>query len=718
MKKILGLLAIVVSVLIVSGTISKRAEANKALFGTGSQDEREVAKRISLDILRDRAAQSAIGNVDEFEIQKVEIDELRMAHTRVRQTVGGVPVWGGEAIVHLKSDGTLATVTDDLRENISVNTTANFSQKEALRFAENAYAGRAKQTDSPMVDLYVYRGETRDHLVYRVETPRLDGTRHTSAPVVFIDAHTGEKVFEYDNLQTGTGNSLYSGTVAIDTSQSGSTFYMEDLSRKMGTFNMNNTGNTTTGTGGTQSRYSGTDDIWGVSGTGTNTEDAGVDAHWGARWTYDYFLNVHGRNGINGSGGPGTTAAAANSGVSLITSRVHFGRNYNNAFWYQNKMTYGDGNGTTFSPLTTVDIAGHEMTHGVTQYSANLTYSSESGALNESMSDVFGSMTELYSRGGVVTGDTWKIGEQSYTPATSGDALRYMDNPHLAGNGGYTSNDDPDHYTERYTGTADSGGVHINSGIANHAYYLAAAGGTHHLSGVTVIGIGATDAARIWYRALTVYMTSGTNFSAARTAMLNAATDLFGSSSAQYTTIATTWCAVGVGTCPGGSTPTPTPTPTPSGNELIVNGGFEGSASPWVGSGTGYFYTANGNAPHGGTGYIYFGVNNSVTGQSYQSVSIPSTATGTMTFWLNVTSSETTTTTQYDKLFVEVRNTSGTLLSTLATYSNLNKTTQGSYSQKSFNVAAYKGQTVRIQFRSTMDSSITTTFRVDDVSVK
>ncbi|MGB5012649.1 MAG: M4 family metallopeptidase [Pyrinomonadaceae bacterium] len=718
MKKILGLLAIVVSVLIVSGTISKRAEANKALFGTGSQDEREVAKRISLDILRDRAAQSAIGNVDEFEIQKVEIDELRMAHTRVRQTVGGVPVWGGEAIVHLKSDGTLATVTDDLRENISVNTTANFSQKEALRFAENAYAGRAKQTDSPMVDLYVYRGETRDHLVYRVETPRLDGTRHTSAPVVFIDAHTGEKVFEYDNLQTGTGNSLYSGTVAIDTSQSGSTFYMEDLSRKMGTFNMNNTGNTTTGTGGTQSRYSGTDDIWGVSGTGTNTEDAGVDAHWGARWTYDYFLNVHGRNGINGSGGPGTTAAAANSGVSLITSRVHFGRNYNNAFWYQNKMTYGDGNGTTFSPLTTVDIAGHEMTHGVTQYSANLTYSSESGALNESMSDVFGAMTELYSRGGVVTGDTWKIGEQSYTPATSGDALRYMDNPHLAGNGGYTSNDDPDHYTERYTGTADSGGVHINSGIANHAYYLAAAGGTHHLSGVTVIGIGATDAARIWYRALTVYMTSGTNFSAARTAMLNAATDLFGSSSAQYTTIATTWCAVGVGTCPGGSTPTPTPTPTPSGNELIVNGGFEGSASPWVGSGTGYFYTANGNAPHGGTGYIYFGVNNSVTGQSYQSVSIPSTATGTMTFWLNVTSSETTTTTQYDKLFVEVRNTSGTLLSTLATYSNLNKTTQGSYSQKSFNVAAYKGQTVRIQFRSTMDSSITTTFRVDDVSVK
>jgi hypothetical protein len=492
---------------------------------------------------------------------------------------------------------------------------------------------------------------------------------------------------------------------------------MEDLTRKMGTFNMNNTGNTTTGTGGTQSRYTGTDDIW----TATN-ERTGVDAHYGAAKTFDYFKNVHGRNGINGSGGPGTTAAAANGSISLIASRVHFGSGYNNAFWYNNQMTYGDGDGTSFTPLVSLDIAGHEMTHGVTQFSANLTYSNESGALNESMSDVFGAMVESYARGGVVDGDTWKIGEQCYTPNTAGDALRYMDNPHGAGNSGYTTDDDPDHYAERYTGTADSGGVHVNSGIGNKAFHLAVAGGTHHRSGVTVTGIGATDAAKIWYRAFTVYMTSGTNFAGARTAMLNSATDLFGASSAQYNTIATTWCAVGIGACPVTSTPTPTPTvtptPTPSTSELLVNGGFEGSASPWTGSGSGYFYTANGNYPQGGTGYIYFGVNNSVSGQSYQQVSIPSTATGTLTFWLNVTSSETTTTTQYDKLFVEVRNTAGTLLSTPATYSNLNKTTVGSYSQKSLNLSAYKGQTVRIQFRSTTDSSVATTFRVDSASLK
>lgn len=171
----------------------------------------------------------------------------------------------------------------------------------------------------------------------------------------------------------------------------------------------------------------------------------------------------------------------------------------------------------------------------------------------------------------------------------------------------------------------------------------------------------------------------------------------------------------------GGPTPTPTPSPSPSptpGGNLLVNGGFEGSLTPWVNSGSGAFYTSNGSYPRSGTGYVYFGVNNSVIGQSYQTVSIPSTATGTLNFYLNVTSSETTTTTAYDRLFVEVRNTSGTLLTTLGSFSNLNKTTAGNYTLRSFNVAAYLGQTVRIQFRCTMDSSITSTFRVDDVSLQ
>ena len=712
MKKILGILALfVLAASVVFISTGGKVGASKNIFENGSQDELEKAKQISIEILRGQATQRAIGTVDEFTVSKVEIDELKMAHTRVRQTVGGVPVWEGEAIVHLKANGELSVITDALKENISViSTEPSFSTKDAVNYAINLDTSAAKLTDKPIIDLWIYRGETRDHLVYRVELPRLDGTEHTSVPVIFIDAHTGEKVNEYNSLATGTGNSLYSGTVTISTSSAGGTFYMEDLTRRQGTFNMNNTGNTTTGTGGTQSRYTGTDDVWSAT-----AERAGVDAHYGAAKTYDYFQSVHNRNGIDGNNGPGTTVAGANSGISLVSSRVHFGSGYNNAFWYQDKMSYGDGNGSTFSPLVTLDICGHEMTHGITERSANLTYQNESGALNESMSDVFGAMVELYSDGGTISADTWKIGEDSYTPGTPGDALRYMDNPHAKSGGGYTADDDPDHYNERYTGTADSGGVHINSGIGNKAFYLAAVGGTHHLSGVIVTGMGTTDASRIWYRALTVYMTSGTNFSGARTATINAANDLFGSTSVQANTMAQTWCAVGVGACPSG-----TPTPTPGGctTELLSNGGFEGSAAPWVGSGTGYFYINQGNYPQAGTGYIYFGVNNSVSGQSFQTVSIPSTACGTLTFWLNVTSAETTTTQAYDNLFVEVRNTSGTLLATSATYSNLNKGTAGVYSQKSLNLAAYKGQTVRVQFRSTTDTSLATTFRVDSASLK
>ncbi len=530
MKKFLGILAVIAAALFVFGIVSKKADANQPIFGGGDKaDDQETAKQISLGILRGRAMQRAIGRPDDYSVKRVEIDSLRMAHTHVQQVIDGVPVWEGEAIVHLKPDGELSLITDDLKENISINTRANFKPDEALRIALLTKNGRNRvMTDEPIINLWIYRGEERDHLAYRVEMPRIDGTEKTSVPVVFVDAHTGDQIYEYDNLQTGTGNSLYSGTVTISTSQSGANFYMEDTTRRMGTFNMNNTGNTTTGTGGTQSRFTDADDSW----TATNAR-AGVDAHYGAAKTFDYYQTVHGRNGIDGNFGPGTTTAAAN-GVSIVASRVHFGSNYNNAFWYQNMMSYGDGNGSTFSPLTTIDICGHEMTHGVTERTANLTYSSESGALNESFSDIFGAMVELYADGGTSTGDTWKIGEDAYTPGTPGDALRRMDNPNAVG--------DPDHYSLRlYPGTCtpsnanDQCGVHTNSSISNHAYYLLANGGTNRVSGVNVTGIGTNDAGRIFYRALTVYMTASTNFAGARTATLNAATDLFGSSSTQYT---------------------------------------------------------------------------------------------------------------------------------------------------------------------------------------
>jgi hypothetical protein len=153
------------------------------------------------------------------------------------------------------------------------------------------------------------------------------------------------------------------------------------------------------------------------------------------------------------------------------------------------------------------------------------------------------------------------------------------------------------------------------------------------------------------------------------------------------------------------------------GSELLTNGGFEGSASPWVLS-SGFIWTGTGSFPHSGAGYVIGGAANNVNGTAYQQVGIPTTAGGTLTFWLNVTTSETTTTTPFDKLMVEVRNTAGTVLATLATYSNLNGGTAGVYSQKTLDLSAFKGQTVRVTFHATTDVSLATSFRVDDVSLK
>jgi thermolysin len=486
----------------------------------------------------DKAAASLGATRAEFVRSSAFRDDLGIEHTRFQQTVRGVKVFGGEAIVHRGPTGN-EVITDDFRQGLRVANAARLNDSEAIAKAISLHGGFDKLTAEPVSELVVLPlegGEAR--LTYKVELRQEDGSHETSMPVFFIDAESGEKIWGYDNLQTaavtGTLKTLYSGSPTGATFQSGTTYYMEDVGRKVGAFDMRN--------GSTAYRFTDTDNIWG-SNTTASTQSAGADAHYGAQKTYDYYKLTHARNGIDGAGGPGGYTSI--DGVTkLISSRVHYGTNYNNAYWSSPYMTYGDGDGVTFRSLVTLDIAGHEMTHGVTQYSAGLVYSNESGALNESMSDVFGAMVERYARG--ETTNTWLIGEEAYTPSTAGDALRYMDNPHRKAGGTYTVDDDPCHYAERYTGTSDNGGVHINSGIANHAFYLLAKGGTNHRSGVAVTGIGADAAAAIWYRALTGYMTSSTNFKGARTATLNAAAALYGSGSANYNAVAQAWTAVGV----------------------------------------------------------------------------------------------------------------------------------------------------------------------------
>jgi Zn-dependent metalloprotease len=242
-----------------------------------------------------------------------------------------------------------------------------------------------------------------------------------------------------------------------------------------------------------------------------------------------------------------------NAGAKLISS-VHYSTNYVNAYWNSSQMVYGDGDGSTAINLSwSMDVTAHELTHAVTERTAGLNYSGESGGLNESMSDVFGNVCESFRVGGAalpidgtyadpwrgnIAYKTWYVGEDIWTPSTAGDALRYMDDPARDGSS-----------ADYYSSSIGNLDVHYSSGLGNLAFKLLSTGGTHPRgkSSIAVTGIGIAKAAQIWYRALTTYMTATTNYAAAKTATLSAASDLYGSTSAEYDSVKNTWEALGVG---------------------------------------------------------------------------------------------------------------------------------------------------------------------------
>jgi Zn-dependent metalloprotease len=263
------------------------------------------------------------------------------------------------------------------------------------------------------------------------------------------------------------------------------------------------------------------DNLWGDF-TNDDRATAGTDAHFGLALTWDYYLQVHGRLGIYEPG-------------KGILSRVHFGNDYVNAYWSAacQCVTYGDGDGVTASPLVSIDIIAHELTHGVTAATADLIYTGESGGLNESMSDIFATAVEFYAADFSDTVPEYWAGEDVWTPAVADDALRYLDDPTRDGRS-------IDHYDD-YTSNLD---VHFSSGLANHVFYLLSEGGPHASTGEPVTPIGRDQAAQVFYLALTGYMTPDTDFAAAKQATMQAALDLYGSVTAQL--VAAAWEACGV----------------------------------------------------------------------------------------------------------------------------------------------------------------------------
>ena len=257
------------------------------------------------------------------------------------------------------------------------------------------------------------------------------------------------------------------------------------------------------------------------------TNDVTVnEAHDGAGATYDFYKEVFDRNSID------------NRGMRL-DSTVHYRRNYDNAFWNGSQMVYGDGDGEIFNRFTiSIDVIGHELTHGVTQFTANLEYQDQPGALNESMSDVFGSLVKQYSLKQTAEQADWLIGEGLFTANVNGVALRSMKEPGTAYDDPQLGKDpQPAHMDNLYTGDQDNGGVHINSGIPNRAFYLAA---------TEIGGYAWEKAGKIWYTALTTRLQSNSDFAAAANITIEIAEQLYGKDSPEQNAVRNGWQTVGV----------------------------------------------------------------------------------------------------------------------------------------------------------------------------
>ncbi|MGA5354256.1 MULTISPECIES: M4 family metallopeptidase [unclassified Streptomyces] len=478
------------------------------------------------------AQQIGLGAEEKLVAKDVVRDADGTVHTRYERTYAGLPVLGGDLVVHTSPAGKTKGVTKATEASIKVasltpKVAAATAEKQAVILAKEAGSAQTSADRAPRKVIWAATG--KPVLAYETVVGGLQDDGTPNELHVITDAATGEKLYEYQGIKTGTGKTLYSGTVTLGTYKSGSTYQLYDTSR--GGHKTYNLARKTSGTG---TLFTDADDVWGTGTASSSSSDqtAAADAAYGAQVTWDFYKDTFGRNGIRNDG-------------KAAYSRVHYSSGYVNAFWDDSCfcMTYGDGQGNTH-PLTSLDVAGHEMSHGVTSVTAGLIYSGESGGLNEATSDILATGVEFYANNPSDPGD-YLIGEKIDING-DGTPLRYMDKPSKDGAS-----------ADYWSSSLSRKDVHYSSGVANHFFYLLSEGsGAKTINGVsynsptydgsTVTGIGRDKALQIWYKALTEYMTSTTNYKGARTATLNAAADLYGSSSTEYKTVAAAWSAVNV----------------------------------------------------------------------------------------------------------------------------------------------------------------------------
>lgn len=479
-------------------------------------NDKELSKKeIAMAYIQENSKEfKLLNNADvSFEVTDETADEeTGTHHVKLEQTYKGIPIYGADQTIALDKDNTVTSyfgqVVSDLNVKNEVNGTS-ISEEKAVdifkRELENKI-GEVNQYDGDIqTEPYIYEYEGTFYQTYLV-------TASTTNPKVgywhyFIDATNGDIIDHFNAAHnvTAFGTGVFGDRKKFEAQAYEGMYRLFDETRGDGVVTYDNDTGVNL-------------DILSVNKM--FKDGSAVDAHANAQTTYDYYMDTFGRDSVDDNG-------------QILISAVHVGDNWNNASWNGRQMSYGDGDGERFHPLAGgLDVAAHEMTHGVIQHTANLVYRDESGALNESLADIFGAMVDR---------DDWLIGEEIMADGTM--ALRSLEDP-AALIERRTQAPYPDHWSLRYIGDLDNGGVHINSSINNKAAYLVSEGGEHY--GVTVDGIGRDATEQIYYRALDLYLTSSSDFSMMRQAAIQAAGDLYGSNSDQAEAVEQAYNAVGV----------------------------------------------------------------------------------------------------------------------------------------------------------------------------
>jgi len=491
----------------------------------------------------------------ELRVRLQRADTLISGRTieQLDQYHGDVRVWGGTLTRQLDRSGVAISVFGTLYSDITVDTTPNVTQldaKSAIELAGGTQLGPDRLPE--LVVLPMDDGTMR--LAWAGEIFTLSDRLQ-----IFIDAKSGTEIRRYSlwerqapNSFVGRGTGVLGDTKKLSTFALSGTFIAFDSLRPPDISTYDFRSNLTRAlqflngliplVSSDYATATAAGDVWG--------DGAVVDAHVYAGYTYDYYYKRFGRQGLDN----------ANRRITNLTHLVRRSDIFsatdlnwwlNAAYLGNGVMFYGEGcdclfGGQRYNYFSAgLDVVGHELTHGVTSYTSNLTYLGESGALNEAFSDMMGTSIEFFFQPpgpGRMNAD-YLLGEDVVTTGLSGtlNGVRSMENPALYGQ--------PDHYSKRFVGTADNGGVHINSGIANQAFYLAIEGGTNRTSGIRVQGVGASNRLqieRVFYRAFAQLMGPNTNFAMARIITLQAAVDLYGLNSAPYNAVRDAWTAVGV----------------------------------------------------------------------------------------------------------------------------------------------------------------------------